>query len=50
MADRLLVGTHKGLFRILRAGERRWEIERGWFLGDPVSMVLALPMSPSVYR
>ncbi|MEW7996212.1 MAG: exo-alpha-sialidase [gamma proteobacterium symbiont of Clathrolucina costata] len=43
MADRLLVGTHKGLFRIKRVDEGRWEIERSWFLGDPVSTVLAVP-------
>ncbi|KAA3633550.1 MAG: exo-alpha-sialidase [Proteobacteria bacterium] len=40
MSDRLLVGTRKGLFRVGRAADGRWSIERDWFLGDPVSMVL----------
>lgn len=43
MGNRLLVGTRKGLFRVARVGEGRWEIEHSWFLGDPVSMVLAEP-------
>lgn len=41
MSDRLLVGTRKGLFRIERGRHGRWEIVHTWFLGDPVSMVLA---------
>ena len=43
MSNRLLVGTRKGLFRIERAGSGRWAIAQTWFLGDPVSMLLAEP-------
>jgi len=43
MSDRILVGTRKGLFRIERARLGRWSIGQSWFLGDPVSMVLAEP-------
>jgi hypothetical protein len=43
MSDRLLVGTRKGLFQIERRGAGRWDIARSWFLGAPVSMVLAVP-------
>ena len=41
MADRLLVGTRKGLFRIERQTGGKWLVVRRWFLGDPVSAVLA---------
>lgn len=41
MSNRLLVGTRKGLFRIERDRRGRWGIAGSWFLGDPVSMVLA---------
>jgi hypothetical protein len=41
MSDRLLVGTRKGLFQIERNGAAGWDITRTWFLGAPVSMVLA---------
>ncbi len=41
MSDRLLVGTRKGLFRIARDRGGRWHMEQTWFLGDPVSMLLA---------
>ncbi|MDJ0806647.1 MAG: exo-alpha-sialidase [Gammaproteobacteria bacterium] len=41
MSNRLLVGTRKGLFRIERSQTGRWEISQSWFLGDPVSMLLA---------
>jgi photosystem II stability/assembly factor-like uncharacterized protein len=40
MADRLHVGTRKGLFEIARRGGR-WDIAEAHFLGDPVSAVLA---------
>jgi hypothetical protein len=43
MSDRVLVGTRKGLFRIERSGDGRWEIARTWFAGDPVSMLLPEP-------
>ena len=43
MGDRVLVGTRKGLFRVERVGSRRWAVRRTWFLGDPVSMLLAEP-------
>ncbi|HEX2150788.1 MAG TPA: hypothetical protein VHG31_02170, partial [Stellaceae bacterium] len=44
MAERLFVGTHKGLFELARRGARsdaRWDIVDVHFLGDPVSAVLA---------
>ena len=40
MADRLYVGTHKGLFEFVRSNGA-WEIVDVRFLGDPVSAVLA---------
>ena len=40
MADRLHVGTRKGLFEFARANGA-WEIVDVQFLGDPVSAVLA---------
>jgi hypothetical protein len=40
MAERLYVGTRKGLFELARAAGR-WEIAAVHFLGDPVSAVLA---------
>lgn len=40
MADRLLIGTRKGLFRIERQSGGQWGIVGSWFLGDPVSAVL----------
>lgn len=40
MADRLLVGTRKGLFTVERS-TRGWEIGRASLLGEPVTMVLA---------
>jgi len=39
MSDRLLVGTRKGLFEILRRNGA-WEVAEAHFLGDPVSAVL----------
>ena len=43
MAERLYVGTRKGLFELARRGaqESRWDIVDVHFLGDPVSAVLA---------
>ena len=40
MADRLLVGTRKGLFEIARRNGT-WDVAAAHFLGDPVSAVLA---------
>jgi hypothetical protein len=40
MAERLHVGTRKGLFELARRGAR-WDIVDVHFLGDPVSAVLA---------
>jgi hypothetical protein len=42
MADRIFVGTHKGLFELARSGGA-WDIVGAQFLGDPVSSVLAEP-------
>jgi hypothetical protein len=39
MAQTLLIGTRKGLFRIERRG-REWRIGGAYLLGDPVTMVL----------
>jgi hypothetical protein len=41
MADRLLVGTRKGLFQLSRRNEG-WDVDDAQFLGDPVSAVLAV--------
>jgi hypothetical protein len=41
MSNRLLVGTRKGLFHIEPDKRGTWSIGGHWFLGDPVSMVLA---------
>ena len=43
MSDSLLVSTKKGLFRIQRNSGGRWSLGSTWFLGDPISMVLAKP-------
>lgn len=40
MADRLHVGTRKGLFTVAREGGR-WRVSDAALLGDPVTMVLA---------
>lgn len=40
MADRILVGTHKGLFELKRR-RGAWDVAETHFLGDPVSAVLA---------
>ncbi|BBK29862.1 hypothetical protein EDC65_4888 [Stella humosa] len=40
MADRIHVGTRKGLFELERRGGG-WDVARTHFLGDPVSAVLA---------
>ena len=42
MADRVYVGTRKGLFEIARAGKGAWQIADVHFLGDPVSALLPL--------
>lgn len=51
MEPRLLVATRKGLFILeyARAAKPRWRISRTPFLGDPVTMVLKLPESRSLY-
>jgi hypothetical protein len=48
MSDRLLVGTRKGLFTLLRA-RGAWSIERTSFLGDPVSNLLHDPRDGALY-
>lgn len=43
MSDRILLGTHKGLFTINRSGSGRsprWTISQTAFVADPVSLVL----------
>lgn len=40
MADRLLVGTRKGLFVLRRSAANTWAIDATHFLAEPVSMVL----------
>jgi photosystem II stability/assembly factor-like uncharacterized protein len=47
MADRILVGTRKGLFDLAREGAA-WRIARTSFLGDPVSAVLHDPADGSL--
>ncbi|MBV9585100.1 MAG: exo-alpha-sialidase, partial [Alphaproteobacteria bacterium] len=39
MAERLYVGTRKGLFELARRGGE-WDVVETHFLGDPVSAVL----------
>ncbi|MDX2155171.1 MAG: hypothetical protein SFW09_01575 [Hyphomicrobiaceae bacterium] len=41
MSDTLLVSTRKGLFTVSRGGSGRWEIAKGDFLGDNVSLAIA---------
>lgn len=41
MSDRILIGTHKGLFRLQRAAAGQWQIAAHWFPGDPVSAALS---------
>ncbi len=41
MNKRILVGTHKGLFRVEKAPNGSWTLTDNWFLGDPVSMILS---------
>lgn len=47
MADRIYVGTRKGLFEIARAGKGAWQIADVHFLGDPVSALL--PLDAALY-
>ncbi|MCB1756932.1 MAG: exo-alpha-sialidase [Gammaproteobacteria bacterium] len=49
MSNRILVGTHKGLFRIERQQAGDWSIAGHWFPGDPVSMVLKEPAKPRIH-
>ncbi len=49
MSDRLLVGTRKGLFRIERQKRNQWQIGQSWFLGDPVSMLVAQAWDQTIY-
>jgi photosystem II stability/assembly factor-like uncharacterized protein len=48
MSNRLLVGTHKGLFTVDRTGPR-WAISRTAFLGESLSMVLPDSRDGTVY-
>jgi len=48
MADRLYVGTRKGLFTLQRGGQG-WQVESHDFRGDPVNMLLPDPRDRSVY-
>jgi len=48
MSDRLLVGTRKGLFTIVRKNGR-WLVLEPSFLGDPVTAVLADPRDGTLY-
>ena len=48
MSDRLFVATRKGLFQIVRANGA-WSFREPYFLGDPVSAVLADPRDGTVY-
>jgi len=47
MAERLLIGTRKGLFDLRREG-KTWKPRRHVFLGEPVSMVLQDPADGSL--
>lgn len=49
MNNSMLVGTRKGLFRIMRNNNGNWAITQSWFLGDPVSMMLQDPGSNKLY-
>ncbi len=49
MGERLLVGTRKGLFRVERDVRGDWKISNTWFLGDPVSAVLAETGTERIY-
>src|SRR5215212_8409351 len=48
MSDRILVGTHKGLFTVER-GPYGWTIGDPQFLAEPVSMTLADPRDGWMY-
>ena len=48
MQQSIYLGTRKGLFRLAPRGQR-WEIERVWFEGDHVSMLLADPRDGTLY-
>ena len=41
VSDRILLGTHKGLFRLSRGRRGQWQLAAHWFEGDPVSIVLS---------
>lgn len=51
MSDRLFVATRKGLFEIHRkdSSSQPWQINRVFFLGDPVSMLLPDKRDGSIY-
>jgi photosystem II stability/assembly factor-like uncharacterized protein len=49
MAERIFVGTRKGLFRIERRPPGRWSIAEASFLGVPVTMVLSDPRDRAIY-
>lgn len=48
MSDRLLVGTRKGLFMVVRQNGR-WKFDEPSFLGDPVTAVLAQDGGNTLY-
>lgn len=49
MSDRLLVATRKGLFVLQADGAGGWTLSEPYFIGEPVSMVLADPRDGSLY-
>ena len=48
MRRSIYLGTRKGLFRLASAGDR-WQIEKVWFAGDHVSMLLADPRDGTIH-
>ena len=48
MGERLLVGTRKGLFTVVKK-KARWEVDRVDFFGDTVGIVLPDPRDGSIY-
>jgi hypothetical protein len=47
VSERILVGTRKGIFEIVRG--RAWQIHRTWFLGDNVPMLLPDARDGAIY-
>jgi len=48
MSNQLFVGTRKGLFELKRSA-KSWQIQRTWFLGDNVPMLLPDSRDGSLY-